>query len=120
MPIEVIQTNLLINYFTTLFPKLYARIEATDHFYIPIFNVKTKIVPKLSRKFKANDTSLIYIQKNLMTRVLSSYPSSHASLNLIVPLHPLYEICLSFQHLPKVLEKQNTFLAKYLPSKKNE
>ena len=87
MPIEVIQTNLLINYLTTLFPTWYACIEATDHFYIPIFNVKTKIVPKLSRKFKANDTSLIYIQKNLTTRVLlSSNPKFYPTLKYLISL----------------------------------
>ena len=87
MPIEVIQTNLLINYLTTLFPKWYARIEATDHFYIPIFNVKTKIVPKLSRKFKANDTSFFYIQQNLIIRVLlSSNPKFYPTLKYLISL----------------------------------
>ena len=85
--IEVTETNILINYLTTLFPKWYARIEATDHFYIPIFNVKTKIVPKFSRKFKANDTSLYHIQKNLIIRVLlSSNPKSYPTLKYLISL----------------------------------
>ena len=86
VPIEVTETNILINYLTTLFPKWYARIEATDHFYIPIFNVKTKIVTKLSRKFKANDTSLIYIQQNLITRVLTYNPQFYPTLKYLISL----------------------------------
>ena len=74
LPIEVTKQNLLINYLYYYIiiiilcpnrPKLHT---ITDYFSVHIFIVKTKIVPKLSRKYKANVISLYYIQNNFITQ----------------------------------------------------
>ena len=60
----------------TIPPKRTKIHKTTDYFNPQIFIVKTTIVPKLSRKFKANDISLYYtlLHEDILSSNSKFYP----------------------------------------------